>query len=828
MSYEILKAHIETQKGILTVPAQIRQNSHYQSSLNLLFKLDLCTESNLVNVLTEDLDETIEKCRSKLKENGNADVRGPLSKIRRLSELYTQLIGSHLVHLTFSEILQEAINKKFGAKNVSNVDITPLTQHEIKSKKMTFREIATMLIIDSKEYNPDLWPRVNIKPRGSVKTLGLSSASQTLKNYITGDELPSERVSEERILYIERWFAIPKYTLVKKVVRKSIETKREINNKKRNAKKLGDVVDKKKEVDLVLSPDLKRFYDEYSAFKISGIQPILLNVTDEMLNDEYADIDLVVTETSKRSNKKWTKNARGVCGSQLGFFGHLLSFQVFCLYMSKNGDNNGDIAEVYKNINTYKDVTTEHLTQPKAILDYANACLEEQKRKDFPPISGSASSRLLNLISRTTKDSCYLYFCALKGDRDINKFFRDLSFICKRAPNLIEKCKKEIKERGKGHEKGKKDIKFLLNIEDPDQRRKTVFNSNKFLIESGEVFLRDSERLYGKAKTEKSVMKRNKFKNSSAASARDAYSRIKVALISEVSFISALRSESWGILHYYNSVEEQELEYPSLTFHRKKNQYQLFFPTFGPEYFSQKDSTRFMKNSDAKNAQNIDFMLPETFTPLIKKFLYAREIYLRNNVIALLPEVLRDAQEDITKFENALLNPDDKIFSDKKYQGYPHELLKSSFSIYIEELNKDIEKLSNFNEKKCKLLLPHLSLRLTETRVVDLVNIPSWKEKRLCKRSMIINAKTLSTQHKDMTRKAYEYVLPDTVQEGLFMHSNRHLSVCTYLDKNPGEFLQAASILNDEVEQVILKYGDRDKARAQNAVVRKNSDNFKY
>ncbi|MNF74923.1 hypothetical protein D3C84_569700 [compost metagenome] len=81
----------------------------------------------------------------------------------------------------------------------------------------------------------------------------------------------------------------------------------------------------------------------------------------------------------------------------------------------------------------------------------------------------------------------------------------------------------------------------------------------------------------------------------------------------------------------------------------------------------------------------------------------------------------------------------------------------------------------------------------------------------------------LSDNFKSLTYQAYLMTMPHDKQHGINIHALRHLVAETHLEEHPGDFIGAAAKLNDDVEQIIKTYGDKDRAKA----MRRVSDNEK-
>jgi hypothetical protein len=321
---------------------------------------------------------------------------------------------------------------------------------------------------------------------------------------------------------------------------------------------------------------------------------------------------------------------------------------------------------------------------------------------------------------------------------------------------------------------------------------------------------------------------KQRIENSASLLVEDAYGLMLTALISEISFINALRADTWTVLQYYPSVELKKTKYASLTFHRKLNTFNLFVPTHGQSLvMPADDSARVLKNSESANAQTIDVMLPESYTPLIKKFLKCRDLYIKRIGDTLIPRELISLEDHLSLFKEVLANPDHEMYRDGRFAGLPKTNIDSILKIYIDEYQKSFEAYKKFNPKNINSFMP--SFYMTRHRFSDIQVIESseWKNRRASKRLFIMEQGDLTDLFKDNTHQAYNVTTPYLTQNGVNIHANRHLSVTTYLDKYPGSKLNAASILNDEEEQVSLNYDDRDRSKAQ-VIVAEQATRFNY
>lgn len=102
---QILQAHIKSNIESNDDKTEKARYVHLNTALNTLIKNNLVTKSNIATALTVDLDATIASLKSILESEGKSDVRSPLTRVRRLADLYQAINNIDYANLTFSEIL---------------------------------------------------------------------------------------------------------------------------------------------------------------------------------------------------------------------------------------------------------------------------------------------------------------------------------------------------------------------------------------------------------------------------------------------------------------------------------------------------------------------------------------------------------------------------------------------------------------------------------------------------------------------------------------------------------------------------------------------------
>ena len=341
-----------------------------------------------------------------------------------------------------------------------------------------------------------------------------------------------------------------------------------------------------------------------------------------------------------------------------------------------------------------------------------------------------------------------------------------------------------------------------------------MHQSSSYLIKQALSFQAESRRNEKLAMNAKTQLIREKRSASAASYITKAYKRIITALISEVSWIVVPRASTWGILKYYPSISQRDDDYPSITYLKKENRYEMKAPLYGPSLLDPNVKVRYLKNSDAINATEISLKLPEYLSPLFSKFLSIRNDYIKLDLGYHIKELVENCYLDIQKIETEL-------------KSITNEEIRLVKEIKINELKLDLSIFKSFDVNEVETFLPYRSLRNGETKTEDLVGNPRWRNSRAMHRHMLYPPKHLGEMFKGVTEKAFLEVHPDLIQEGINIHAMRHLIAETHLELKPGDFIGAAAKLNDEVEQIIKTYGNRDRSKVMRELGNIQG-NFKY
>lgn len=718
MSFELLQKNIREEMSS-SDKKNAAQFVHLNTALNNLINKGITASEHITIALIDDLENTLSKYKNILKEEGKSDLKGPLTRVRRLREYYISICNLDDTGMTFSELLMSAVKRKYEEKLWTG-PVTPGTQTKILSKYVTYRTVAKEIIISACKEDPDLWEKVDLKKPGT-----LGSASKIIRDYIVGESTPTERVSNARIHYIEKFLFLPKGSLLKKMKRKIDHQ----NRGKQDSEKTMSQVNKKKIIVKELSPDLQKVFDEYSAYKINKIQPEIINITDKQKESIYYEMNTVVTEISRRK-QSWTVNAKGKCGSQSAFKSQLLDFQNHCLMKEQI---------------PFGEIGTKHLTDPLLL----HHMVEYYKSKK----SGSTSIvRLLNWIKRSVQKQGYLSFCGDMGGKSVEEYEDALELISNKYNEWSSDLEQSIGQRGNTpSEKGKSNIRFLLKY-DKKTIMAMVHDATKYLVSRAISFQQEAHYKIKILKSIKGAVAKEKTYKSAASYIRQSMNYIQAAVVQEVSFYNCPRALNWTMLKYYPNAKCQNNSFSSLTFLRQKNRFHLFIPLRGASIINVKENeSRYLKNSDAKNTVNVDVELPEHLTPLIKKLIDIRADYIA----------------------------------------------------------MDLVRYGNANSENIELLLPWRSYRASQ--VTD-------PRKRKEKELFITDEAKFSENFSSMTYTAYLHTASDEKQHGINHHAMRHLAAETHLMDHPGDFIGAAGILNDDVEQIIKTYGDKDRGKAMRRV----------
>jgi hypothetical protein len=724
MSFELLQQRIRENIDY-SDGKELSQFRHLNTALNNLIKKEITNAENITLALGDDLENTLKKYRTSLVEEGKSDLKSPLTRVRRLSEYYQTIYNLNADELSFSELLKTAVERKYGSKLWTG-PVTPKTQAKILSKYVTYRTVARDMIVSAIKEDPMLWQNVSLEANGP-----LGSASKHVRDYMTGESIPSERVPDSRIHYMEKFLFLPKNSLLSKIKRKIDHNNR---GKKENEKSISHVNRKTIKIK-ELNANLQKVFDEYSAYKMDKKQPKLINIPEKLKESIYFEMNAVIKEVNRKKDE-WTMNAKNKCGAQSGFMSQLLDFQNYCIESENLSCD---------------EIGTKHMTDPLLL----NRMVSLYKLKT----SGSTSiRRLLNWICRGIQNQGYLRFCGDMNGRSFDEYNHALEVIENKYSDWLSELDGSIKSKGNSDAlKGKENIKFLLKY-DVKARMNLIHKATRYLVDRAINLQREAHyKIKVSKKTTAPVAKESNLK-SAASNIRKALNYIQAAVIQEVSFYNCPRSINWTMLKYYENAKLQDMTFSSLTYLRQKNRFHLFIPLYGTSIIDQNiKDLRYLKNSASKGAVEVDVELPEHLTPLIKKLIEIRSDYIK----------------------------------------------------------MDLVPYANIDAGSFDILLPWRSIR--GKGVKDPVKA---KSRKLC----ISEESKLSESFQAMTYAAYLNVAPDEKQHGINHHGTRHLAAETHLENNPGDYIGAAAILNDDIEQIIKTYGDKDRSAAMRRVAKSSSD----
>jgi hypothetical protein len=169
--------------------------------------------------------------------------------------------------------------------------------------------------------------------------------------------------------------------------------------------------------------------------------------------------------------------------------------------------------------------------------------------------------------------------------------------------------------------------------------------------------------------------------------------------------------------------------------------------------------------------------------------------------------VINSADKDLRCLKNS--NASDTVNVDVELPEHLTPLIKKLIGIRADYIKMDLVHYGKVDGDSFDILLPWRSIRAK-----DVKDPLKFKTRKLC----IAEESKLSDSFLSMTYVAYLNVLPDENQHGINIHAMRHLAAETHLEKNSGDYIGAAAILNDDIEQIIKTYGNRDRAAAMRRV----------
>lgn len=770
-----------------------------QTALNKLIKLDLIDDNSISQLTNSDeLQKLLKNYEKALRKEGKDDCRGYLTRVRNLSKLYDEITNLKTEDMSFSEIMKEGLKRKYGSLDVFyQGEINADNHHEIKKKFKTYKQACMEIVKAGAFKHPELWPSVKIHDPNITKSEmanQLSSPSKNIRDWILGDSSPSPRINVGRLYFIEEYLLLPKGALANKVLITRNKPTNEKKQKREAARKNSKSQAKsshhrhKKFVVKSLNKNFQTYYEEYSEYKLTGTQPVIRNITEKMLNHRRAEKKLKVRELKNGKETRWTAGADGSHQSLSQFYYSLRAFINFCV--------------TEKNMKM-EDVDVYHLTNFD-ILDSL------EKHVTNGHMGASTAIDILRIVNTSARKKGYLRLCGSPGNRETEDYFEDLDDILEEMPIWISNIKPLIKSGDSGSYQGKENIQFLLDLDDADKIIDTCNKSSNILIQRSKSALSEADRLLSASKSKTDKVK-DKFLREANTNISSAYYESMAAMFLSMSFINAPRAINLVTLKYYDSVQERDKNYASLTYHRKKNQYQLYIPKYGISPITEEE-TRIIKNAMIKGTVNIDVMMPETISPIISTFIKARDYYIKYKMKNSMPILIEDCINSIQHIKD----------------GHFESFSKEENEMLLEVFELEKEALENFRESNIEALLPwcgkHQSLlKESDEYVRGLINSESWQTKKLTGRKFYLEKSYLGAQFKVKTENGFYLLDPELDQNGINPHGLRHLAAETYLLANPGHTAGAASIINDTKRQVDLTYGTEDRGRTMKRLAKNHA-----
>ena len=738
---------------------------HHKTTLNnITERYQLISEKMLAVSFFDDFEKLQENYKAALIKANKSDVRSPLTRLKYLKELYASLVQPiKNDETTLSQMLLLAAKRLYGDKFYTGpVD----NYHKIQADYITVASLCRTIVFEGHKKDPNLFGTVD-----NNKKFTLYSAAKKIQAYFTGESLPSTRVPAKRLHYIEDFLGLDKGSISERAFgRYSVKKKSDLYVERRTKAKLAKKVSRKVFNHTVLNDNLQRYFEEYKAYKTLGSQPVLRNVSQEMRDDEYAAYRLMVNEGTSKHQKKWTLNAKGEYPSVVAYYAILKAFLNFC---------------VEEKGLAFEEVSTNHLTDPMLLRSYA-----EYARQGNSP---SSVERLLNIISVGCQKRGYLRLCGERGDRSIDKFNRDLDFIEEQYPELVSAARSGLKRsKNRVNQTGKENITFLLDMHWKD-RRNVVYQASVNMLKQVDYFIHEANESIAKAKKSNSDVAKQRRVVYAATCADKAMALASTALIMESSFLVAPRATTWSQLRYYSSVSAKEVNTPCIVYHSHKESFEIDVPVFGYDIGNNSQTVRLLKNSESENIVPINAFYPLEMTPLFKKFLKARKLYLEAHIPVYIEVWMKKYDEHILSIKEADI---------------------SSFSkdAYLNAMEENYEIFKNYDPKKVDMLFPFFAYR-TKPDIKDRYpKMDSWNGKLMVRRRYARTSTKLGEDFVKTTCDVFADLLPEVTLPAVNIHAMRHLAVISFLDEHPGAYSKAAAILNDEEEQIIKTYGKVDRA----------------
>ncbi|GAA6206665.1 hypothetical protein [Thalassotalea sp. SU-HH00458] len=849
---------LENIKNKIENSVEARDKSHYthlRTALSNLMKYELTSDYTLKDDLTVNVEDTLKKYKDIITKEGKADTRGPLSKVRRLSEYYIEITDIDYDNLSVSELLLKASKLKFEC-DIYVGTIPKKNRFKIKEEITTLSEICSLIVREAYELAPDSWNIDDIDNR-----IQRNNSVSIIKKWFTGERYPTAKIPTSRLNSIEKALNLPVDILVKKSRQLSEQNNinkyggSNENNKKTHRKKNSYVI-------RILNPEFYQFYQQYSNYKIYGEKPEVKYPLET--GNKYTFGESTVRELdSKGKEGRWTAGNNGRNSSLQRLNSQLRAFCHYCVSEEK-------IAE--------EDVSLSHLTDSKLL----------ERMKLWVQRTGGIGyvlfDSLLLLIKATTATRGFLRLSGNKGDRCTEEYFAELDYLQEEIPvwsNHIRELKANVSKETVGR---KLNVRNILKME-LGERRQLFDDMNKNLIERSESNYQEALFFLKKSRSnsvqdsyrERLLMKSFKFLNK-------AYGQSMTAMILQSSFQVCPRVGNWATLNFFKSKEENIHSVPSFS-KALKNRYEIDIPLSGPNLLNYNERIRYIKNAKASKTKPIRVILKEYFSPTINQFLKIRELYINEFMehyanhyldklitqekvlvegkgkcifessvlqyfIATLNEKLESktpddisffkkaialasvklpetAIKDLTKkqLDRAVKKADPRLIEKAVLELQPDIIEKvkkeakpETINIAIKEIKEEIKAYSNFDNKDVIALFPWVSAprnytRMSFSQIISNSQQESSISAALERRVFIKSKISIAPTYKDETKNTLNILVPDSHSNGINIHANRHLCAMNHLDEHPGETSTVAAMINDTEMMVILTYASEDREK---------------
>ncbi len=776
MSYQKLKDYIN--ENIELNKNNKSEKDKFQglkTALNNIMKHNLVTEENISFRLKKDIDNLVDEYLEVLVSLNRKSLRSPKTVLRNLSSLYIEITEFSTDNLTFTETLKTAIRRKYGNNIYEEILKDYGEALKVKKEYFTYSQICIEMIECAVKSNPDLWPRVTIKNRMSVR-----SAAKVIVDWIRGVAKPSTRISPERISFIEDFLGLPENTLLDKIRLISRRSSELVRSHKKGGKKVVKTKSKKvnKQVVKKLNSHFLNYYNDYSAYKISRIQPKAINIPTNKLDDKSFLRRYKVRELNRYNTETfWTLGSKGICASAKKFYFNMKSFMNFCV--------------VHKNI-PEKDVTTEHLTTYTFLEELVAFTL-----------SGKLGARIAIDIILTVVYGCarkgFLRLCGEKGERSTEDYFEELNDIVEDSSIWLNSLYPFVDKLGKGTDGGKQNIQFIVKLH-INKQVKLIKEAIDYLAKKANANLLEANALI--SKSDNNILTGNNIGIAHSYISK-AYYESMTALIFKASFVNCPRVGNWVMLKYCESPAAQNKYAQSITYLKDINRYELNIPLEGINPSDESSKVRGMKNAHGQYTVPIHITFPDFLTPFFELFLKIRKVYIETFLPLYIPKFIERVTTTIKKLESDCING----------------LKIEHKNIVISALKEDIYEAKNYkNNLDAFFLWLTFPNRKIENHSADeieaLLQEGSWLINKETTRKLHINESLLGIQYKMETGNAFYIIDPNLQQEGINIQAMRHLSAMVYLKLHPGAYEDVAAILNDNEEQIFQTYGPKNRTTA--------------